>query len=54
MTAAGLLLLYAALAGSLTMIPLVHKRCTEADKTADQTGRRFMNPEALDERKTTR
>lgn len=53
-TLAGLLMLAAAFVGLLDTIgPLRYAR-TSKGKTADQRGRRFINPEAVDERKTTR
>lgn len=53
MTAAGLLLLYAALAGSLTMTAPALRVRQHPRKPQIKTGRRFISPEALDERKTT-
>lgn len=54
-TLAGLLMLAAALVGLLDALgSRVHNTCTTDEETADQTGKRFIHPEARDERKTTR
>lgn len=53
-TLAGLMMLVAAFVGALDAIGPLHILGTTSPKTADQTGRRFISPEALDERKTNR
>lgn len=54
MTVAGLLLLYAAFAGGLTLTAPAQLVRKQPRKPQMKPGWRFIDPEALDERKTTR